>query len=85
MSKLLGLIISNKFIETLVEVGPVHTDNNYKFPVDEETGRKFNILYFNKIIENEEKVKKNWLVYSVKVNRVFCFLCNLFSRENKNN
>jgi len=75
-------IISNKFIETLVEIGPVHTDNNYKFPVEEETGRKFNILYFNKIMENGEKIKRNWLVYSVKLNRVFCFPCKLFSREN---
>lgn len=74
-------IISN-FIETLVEIGPVHTDNNYKFPVDEETGRKFNALYFNKIMENGGKVKRNWLVYSVKLNRVFCFPCKLFSREN---
>ncbi|XP_029158998.1 zinc finger MYM-type protein 1-like [Nylanderia fulva] len=75
-------IIPNKCIETLVEIGPVHIDNNYKFPVDEKTGRKFNILYFNKIMENGEKVKRNWLVYSIKLNRVFCFPCKLFSREN---
>lgn len=74
-------ITSNKFIETLVKIGPVHTDNNYKFSVD-ETGRKFNVSYFKKIMENGEKVKRNWLVYSVKLNRIFCFPYKLFSREN---
>lgn len=73
-------IISNKFIEMLIEIGPVHTDNNYKFPVDEETGRKFNILYFNKIMENGKKVKKIGLF--ILSNRVFCFPYKLFSREN---
>lgn len=51
-------IISNKIIETLVEIRSVHVDNNCKFPVDEETGRKFNVFHFNKIMENGEKLKE---------------------------
>lgn len=48
------------------------------FPVD-ETGRKFSSTQYLRKLPNGEKVNRDWLVYSKKINAVFCIFCKLFS------
>ena len=72
--------IDNQLLEILVKKGPVQRRDNFSFPSD-ETNRKFSTTYYDRILENGEKVPRNWLVYSSKLNKVFCFCCKLFSKN----
>lgn len=71
-------ILSKTYIDLLVEHGPKQV-TNFKFPVDED-GRKFSSSYYIKTLVNGEKINRAWLSYSIKLNRIFCFACKLFSK-----
>lgn len=52
--------------------------NNY-FPVN---GRHFDGKCFNKLLNNGEKVRTQWLLYSTSKNAIFCFACLLIVNNN---
>ncbi|XP_015377164.1 PREDICTED: uncharacterized protein LOC107171436 [Diuraphis noxia] len=45
---------------------------------NDDPGRKFNVIRYNRIMANGENVIRNWLLYSKSLNRVFCLYCRLF-------
>ncbi|XP_026461322.1 zinc finger MYM-type protein 1-like [Ctenocephalides felis] len=75
-------IIDRKLRVELVEMGPIQK-KNIIYPKDTH-GRKFNYSYYNRKMENGELVPRTWLIYSEKLDRVFCFCCKLFA-SNKTN
>lgn len=36
---------------------------------------------FSRKLQNEEHIKREWLLYSPSLGRLFCFVCRLFSKE----
>ncbi|XP_024196213.1 uncharacterized protein LOC112199423 [Rosa chinensis] len=63
----------------LVERGP-QRDHDYNFPKDSR-GRHFSSEHFFRYLPNGEKQDRNWLVYSESLDRIFCFCCKLFKKD----
>ncbi|GLV46131.1 hypothetical protein CBL_05192 [Carabus blaptoides fortunei] len=61
----------------LVKQGPPKSLYNYKLPSD-DTGRKLSAHYYSRILSNGEQVAKDWLVYSISKNYIYCFCCKIF-------
>lgn len=74
-------ILSPTQVQELVEKGPMYYQNKTMYPKD-KNGRKFSDIYFTRILSNGEKVQRDWLLYSIKKNVVFCFCCKIFSDTN---
>lgn len=58
--------------------------NNFKdieFPKNEE-GRSFSNSYFKRRLQNGEEVTRNWLLYSKKLNSIYCYSCKIFGNLN---
>jgi hypothetical protein len=74
--------IDDDTICAVVRHGPIQikSDTHITFPVHKKfAGRRFiHNNYFRKL-KNGEKVERCWLVYSMKVDAVFCYCCKLFS------
>uniref|UniRef100_A0A672Y3A4 TTF-type domain-containing protein n=1 Tax=Sphaeramia orbicularis TaxID=375764 RepID=A0A672Y3A4_9TELE len=58
--------------------GPSLVKPDFIFPKRED-GRSCHHHYFSRRLVNGEKIKRSWLVYSIKRNSLFCFCCKLFS------
>lgn len=71
-------LLSHRLIELIVTKGAVQIIEN--FPVD-ETGRKFSATQYMRKLPNGENVNRDWLVYSKKINAVFCIFCKVFSSQ----
>ncbi|CAH2330295.1 Hypothetical predicted protein, partial [Pelobates cultripes] len=65
---------------SLVRKGPAKQKNNFIFPKD-EVNRRFTKANYKRRLPNGEETFRNWLVYSVKLNKVFCFCCKLFATK----
>lgn len=71
--------MSSKTRQILVERGP-HQVKELEFPIN--TGRrKFSPSHYCKVLSNGEIVERNWLIYSVTTDAVFCFCCILFDNS----
>ena len=72
-------IIDQNLIDMLVKRGPskVKMDN---FPKDSEN-RHFSSTHYTRYLSNGEKTIKKWLVYSISLDKVFCFCCKLFKQK----
>lgn len=68
--------ITSSMAKMLVERGPIQV-KNLKYPIS-ESGRKFSENYYYKSLKNGEKIKRDWLVYSISHDAVFCFCCKIF-------
>lgn len=65
---------------SIVKRGPVQI-KDFDFPQNcDKTPRRFTAECYYKKMKNEEKIQRNWLVYSVSSDSVFCFCCKLFER-----
>lgn len=67
--------LHNFQIEKIVFKGPTRANHYPKSSV----GRSFNETNFQRHTANGALVDKTWLVYSLKLDRVFCFCCKTFS------
>jgi len=73
-------VLTPQIIRTLVEIGPCQhgfNSNNYIFE-ENESGKKFSSNWYNKDVKSGMSCKRNWLVYSPKVNKMFVFLVFCF-------
>jgi hypothetical protein len=70
----------------LVRKGPIEIkeDENFKYPKN-NNNRCFNLNMTVRKLENGEKFKRSWLVYSKKCDAVFCFCCKLFKNDESSN
>ncbi|KAF5797875.1 putative transcription factor and/or regulators TTF-type(Zn) family [Helianthus annuus] len=69
-------VINTNLRDLLVEKGPVKI-YDYDFPKDEYS-RNFSSSFYMQKMANGEKYERKWLLYSIKLDRVFCFCCKLF-------
>nr|KAJ0221479.1 hypothetical protein LSAT_V11C200067420 [Lactuca sativa] len=69
--------ISTNLRDLIVEKGPIKI-YDFKFPKDQHL-RSFSTSLYMQKIPNGEKYEQTWLVYSIYVDRVFCFCCKLFN------
>jgi len=74
--------LSDKLRILIVEKKPFHVDRNYNFPLNDER-RSFEGKWFYKTIKNGEKIRRQWLIYSISKDAIYCFPCLLFSNKNK--
>ncbi|MBW0529459.1 hypothetical protein O181_069174 [Austropuccinia psidii MF-1] len=72
--------MTSRFRDFIVERGPYLMDQNNYFPVNDD-GRHFDGKWFYKFLNNGEKVRRQWLLYSTSKNAIFCFACLLFSNN----
>ncbi|XP_063594578.1 zinc finger MYM-type protein 5-like [Penaeus indicus] len=61
----------------IIEKGPVR-QGDLNYPRNKE-GRCFTERYYNRFICNGENTDREWLVYSINKDAVYCFCCKLFS------
>ncbi|XP_052619569.1 uncharacterized protein LOC128125953 [Lactuca sativa] len=69
--------INTNLRDLIVEKGPIKI-YDFKFPKDQHS-RSFSTSLYMQKIPNGEKYERTWLVYSIDVDRVFCFCCKLFN------
>ena len=48
------------------------------YPRSDKSKRCFSKAYCFCVLSNGEKVERDWLLYSKRTNRVYCFACKLF-------
>ncbi|XP_022168964.1 zinc finger MYM-type protein 1-like, partial [Myzus persicae] len=75
--------ISQEVKYKIVELGPTHL-KIFDFPAtiqSDGSQRKFSPKLFYRILANNEKVDRVWLVYSPIKDCVFCFCCKIFINE----
>jgi len=77
--------ISQDLRTSIVKLGPKRTIN-FNFPSrviissssEKEVNRRFSTNFYYRKLPNGEIVDRNWLVYSISKDHVFCFCCKLF-------
>lgn len=74
-------IMTSDIKHEILEIGPIRK-TNIDFSVKSyDNNRKFSEKYYHRIMSNGEKVDRNWLVYSLSADCVYCFPCKLFNLE----
>lgn len=69
--------ISASLRDLIITKGPISPELE-SYPRD-ETKRSFSNLFYYRLANNGQKVKRRWLTYSKKKNSVFCFCCKIFN------
>jgi hypothetical protein len=68
-------VISSKIWDMIVERGPlIIQDPNCHFLCNSDS-RHFSINHYKRVLLNGEVSTRHWLVYSVTMDKVFCFCC----------
>lgn len=70
-------VLSESVRERIIQIGP--TQVVMSFP--STNGRSFSNNYYIKKLSNGEKVKREWIIYSKKLDAAFCFCCLLFDKQ----
>jgi hypothetical protein len=73
--------ITSRFRDLMVEREPYLMDQNNYFLVNDDDCRHFDGKWFYKFLNNGEKIRRQWLLYSTSKNAIFCFACLLFSNN----
>ena len=61
----------------IVRRGPTTNLEDFDFPRN-SSGRRFSTSYYFRVMENGEKVRRTWLVYSTSNDCIYCFCCKVF-------
>ncbi|KAI3706499.1 hypothetical protein L6452_24285 [Arctium lappa] len=69
-----------KMIDVLVAKGPKRDLYVKKGPKD-KFSKRFSATWYTRILSNGEKCDRDWLVYSVELDKVFCFCCKIFKKK----
>lgn len=67
--------------DDVIKRGPQRGDI-VDFPIDIQ-GRHFSLDHYSRQLTNGEKMDRKWLIYSVVLNKVYCFCCTLFKRSSR--
>lgn len=70
-------ILTQNVCEKLVRKGPIQVITT--FP--SKSGRSFSASYYTKQLPNREKIKRDWLIYSKKLDAIHCFCCKIFGQK----
>lgn len=71
-------ILNQSCMDKIIKVGPIQVE--MEFPLTEK--RSFSKFYYTKKMSNGELVKREWIVYSIKLDAVHCFCCRIFGTSN---
>jgi hypothetical protein len=75
-------VLNSAILQYLIENPPKQV-RNYDYPRD-TSNRRFSDYYYDRRLGNGEKYHREWLLYSISKNAVFCLCCKLFdSKYNK--
>ncbi|XP_076956693.1 uncharacterized protein LOC143631971 [Bidens hawaiensis] len=66
-------------IKLLVEKGRKKDNNIVNGPYDKHK-RRFSSALYTRTLSNLEKCDRPWLVYSIEVDKIFCFCCKVFRK-----
>lgn len=69
--------ISASIRQKIVLQGPIQI-KDIDFPAN-KVGRRFTTNNYVRKMSNGETISRNWLIYSIDKNAIFCFCCRLFS------
>ncbi|XP_022875782.1 uncharacterized protein LOC111394258 [Olea europaea var. sylvestris] len=69
--------IDQKIRDFMVEIGPKKIDY-ILFPKDNQ-GRHFDSSQYKRLLANGQTTDRRWLVYSISLDKIFCFYCKLIS------
>ncbi|XP_024195635.1 zinc finger MYM-type protein 1-like [Rosa chinensis] len=72
--------IDQNIRDFLVERGPKRDHGVELFPKD-SSGRHFDSSHYKRLLPNGEKSDRRWLVYSISLDKIFCFCCKLFKTQ----
>jgi len=77
--------ISSDLRVDLVKLGPKRKIN-IKCPISliDKTERQFSNSFYSRKLSNGEFIDRQWLVYSVSCDRVYCFCCKIFPNHETN-
>ena len=73
--------LSSNQIDYLVQSGPPKISENFTYPQDAKSKRRFHYSLYFRVLSSGEKVFQNWLIYSTSKNTLFCFSCKLLSKS----
>lgn len=71
--------LNSEMIKVLVADGPKRDNSIVKGPKD-QFSRRFSAAYYTRILPNNEKCNREWLVYSKELDKVFCFCCKILRK-----
>lgn len=71
--------LESRMIDLLATEDPKRDVSIVKGPKD-KSSRRFTSNLYTRVLPNWEKCDRDWLVYSKKIDRVFCFCCKFFKR-----
>lgn len=74
--------MTNDLVDVLVSRGPAQV-SNYNFPFNDD-GRRFTDSYYYRKLPNGEKINREWLLYSISKDSVYCFCCKIFGKSLSN-
>ncbi|XP_058783351.1 uncharacterized protein LOC131658032 [Vicia villosa] len=69
--------LESRMIDLLATKGPKRDLSIVKGPKD-KSFRRFTANLYTRVLPNGEKCDRDWLVYSKKLDKVFCFCCKIF-------
>ncbi|GJX16920.1 zinc finger MYM-type protein 1-like protein [Tanacetum coccineum] len=71
--------LSSDMIKRLVAEGPKRDKSIEKGPKD-KSSRRFTAAYYTRVLPNNEKCDREWLVCSKELDKVICFCCKLLRK-----
>ena len=64
--------------DILIKSGPIKILNDECSFSRNKDNRHFSDQFYKRVLSNGEVHERQWLMYSIKLDRVFCFCCKLF-------